>query len=304
MGQMAGISKKKRISFKLFHAKYKNRALYPLKDFASSWTFFLLLFFLILLLFGPILGKFRIYPGDFRSSQNRLYLLSAIAQSLATVLALGISAALISVQLVSQMFTPKVIKLKLRDFYFWFFIGLYIASIIWVLSLMGWLKSLKWRTSLDIQSMDIALLLTGASLLYLAPFIQITFKNLQPVVFINKFLAREEFQAVEEILHKAVNEGFSTIIRESGEKIRNQTIARMDKENKIIRLALAQKTASCYLSVGKRAHRKTEDECLFAIFENLKLLTEACTEKIWRSEADIFNAALSELYDFTQEKDL
>lgn len=301
---MTNKSNKKRNPFRNFHSKHKDKKYYPLKDFASTWTFFLGLIFFVLLFFGPILRILEIYPGDFRNSQNRLYLLSAIAQSLATILALGISAALISVQLVSQMFTPKVIRLKLKDFYFWFFIGLYIVSIIWALTMMGWLKSLKWITCLDVQSMDIALLLTGASLLYLAPFIQITIKNLQPVIFIRKFLVRGDFRAVEEALHSAVDQGFSTIIRESGEEIINHTLARMDKENNATRLVLAQNAASCYLNVGKRAHRKTEDECLFAIFKNLKLLTEACTEKTWRSEADIFNAALSELYDFTQEKDL
>jgi hypothetical protein len=301
---MTNKSSKKRNPFRNFHSKHKDKKYYPLKDFASTWTFFLGLIFFVLLFFGPILRIFEIYPGDFDNSQNRLYLLSAIAQSLAAILALGISAGLIAVQLVSQMFTPKVIRLKLRDFYFWFFIGLYIASIIWILSLMAWMKSLKWRTYFDNRSIDIALLLTGASLLYLFPFIQITIKNLQPVVFISKFLARKEYQAVEEALHSAVDEGFSTIIRESGKEIINQTLANMDKENKVERFELAQNTASCYLNVGKRAHRKTEDECLFAIFENLESLTKACTEKIWRIEADIFNAALSELYDFTQEKDL
>jgi hypothetical protein len=293
---------KKRNILRKFYSKLKDKKYYPLKDFASIWTVFLGLLFLILLFFGPILGKLKIYPGDFRNSQNRLYLLSAIAQSLAAILALGISAELISLQLVSQMFTPKVIKLKLKDFYLWFFIGLYGASILCVLILMGGLKSLKRRTFLDIQSMDIALLLTGISLLYLVPFIQITMKNLQPVVLIRKFLARGEYQAVEEALHSAANEGFSTIIRESGKEIITQTMIRMQKANLGERIEIAKNIADIYLNVGKRAHRKKEDECLIAIFENLKILTNSCTKKIWRGEADIYNSILDELYDFSQEE--
>lgn len=299
---MAKLTKKNKNYLKVIDSKNNKRKLYLFKDFASIWTFFLSMTFLVLLFFGPILEKIKIYPGDFLDSQNRLYLLSAIAQSLSAILALGISAALVSLQLVSQMFTPKVIRLKLRDFYFWLFIGLYIITIIWVLSLMGWLGSLKWRLPNDRLSMDIGLLLTYASVLYLVPFIQTTIWNLQPVIFIKKFLTKKQFQAVEETLHSAVDEGFSTIIREAGNEISRYTVLQMTKENQASRLTTANETAKCFLNVGKRAFRKKEDECLFSIFEHLKLLTAYCTEKIWRAEADVINNALTELYDFTQEE--
>jgi hypothetical protein len=303
-GIKALANKFKKITGRLidFHSKNKDKKLYPFKNFASVWTFFLGLIFLILLFHGPLLGKVKIYPGDFINSQNRLYLLSAAAQSLAAILALGISAALVSVQLVSQMFTPKVIKLKLRDLYFWFFIGLYIGTIIWVLGLMGWLRILKCKFQHDKWSMDIGLLLTWCSVLFLVPFIQSTIWNLQPVIFIKRFLTKKQLNAVEETLHSAVDEGFSTIIREAGKEIRTYTELEMTKENQASRLIIAQKTSQCFLNVGKRAFRKNEDECLFAIFEHLRFLTEYCTEKIWRDEAEIFNIALAELYDFTQEE--
>lgn len=300
---MAGKYRGIKNPFKHFHSKYKNRKFYPFNDFASIWTFIIGISFFGLLIIAPILGKITIYPGDYINSQNRLYLLSAVAQSLAAILALGVSAALVSVQLVSQMFTPKVIRLKLCDFYFWLFIGLYVVTILWTLSLMGWLNRLIRNISLDRQGIDIGLLLMGASILYLIPFIQTTIKNLQPVVFIQKFLARGEFPAVEEALHSAVDEGFSTIIKEAGQEIRIYTLSRMANEGQETRSTLAQKAAQCFLNVGKRAFRKKEDECVFSIFEHLKSLTIACTEKVWRREADIFNDALTELYDFTQEQD-
>ena len=68
------------------------------------------------------------------------------------------------------------------------------------------------------------------------------------------------------------------------------------------RIEIAKNIADIYLNVGKRAHRKKEDECLIAIFENLKILTNSCTKKIWRGEADIYNSILDELYDFSQEE--
>jgi hypothetical protein len=253
------------------------------------------------LFFGLIMGKMKVYPGDFSNSQNRLYLLSAAVQALAAILALGISAVLISVQLVSQVFTPKIIRLKVKDIYFWIFIGLYVTTILWILGLMAWMNRLKSNVPYDQWTMDVGILLVGASLLYLVPFVQITIKQLQPVVFIQKFLAMDEFQAVEETMHSAVDEGFSTIIDEAGKQIILHTLLRMAKESQTIRLETSYKTSSCFLNVGKRACRKKEDDCLFIILEHLKHSTMACTESIWRNEADVFNNALEELYDFILE---
>jgi hypothetical protein len=188
-------------------------------SFAGIWTISLSLLFFILLYLGPLTGILTYYPGDFFKSQNRLYLLSAAAQCLATILALGITATLVSLQLVSQMFTPKIIRLKLKEFYFWSFIGVYTLSIIWLLILMGWIKTFKSQHSLARWSIDLGLLLSLASLLYLVPFIHSTIKNLQPVIFINKFLKKKDYLAIEEALHSSVDEGFSTIVKESIEAI-------------------------------------------------------------------------------------
>ena len=53
----------------------------------------------IVLLILILLGKVHLYGGDIESFSNRLYLLSAIAQSLAAILSLVVSLTLITTHL-------------------------------------------------------------------------------------------------------------------------------------------------------------------------------------------------------------
>lgn len=271
-------------------------------SFAGIFTISLGILFISLLLLGPVSGIYSYYPGDFFDSQNRLYLLSAIAQSLASILALGITATLVSVQLVSQMFTPKIIRLALRNIYFWLFITLNIATISWAFILMGWLKKLKTDFSIDTRCLDTALLLAGASLLFIIPFIQSTIKNLQPIVFIRKFQIRGDFEAVEEAMHSAVDKGFSTIIRESANAIKAFVLSKTAKEDDKLRRGLAEKVKHIYSEVAVRAFQKSELDSLSAIMQSLKELTYKCVERAWKQEAELFNEALTFIYDSIQEE--
>jgi uncharacterized membrane protein len=273
-------------------------------SFAGIYTLLLGLFFFSFLYLGPLSGKLSFYPGDFFDSQNRLYLLSAIAQSLASLLALGITATLVSVQLVSQTFTPKIIRLELHNIYFWLFVTLYSFNIIWVLVLIGWLRSLKSYCFIDTRCMDTGLLFTAGSFLFLVPFIQSTIKNLQPNIFIHKFLVRGDFEAVEEAMHSAIDKGFSTIIREATIEIRAHVIKKMSKVNSTARRDLAEKIKDLHSAVAVRAFQKNELDSLTSIMQSLKELTHTCVEKTWKLEAELFNAALSFVYDSIREEDL
>ncbi len=279
----------------------KMRRISRRSSFAGLFTISLSILFIFLLLMGPITGIFRYYPGDFFDSQNRLYLLSAIAQSLASILALGITATLVSVQLVSQMFTPKIIRLALRDIYLWLFITLNIVTISWVFMLMGWLKKFKTDFSLDTRFLDTAMILAGASLLFIIPFIQATIKNLQPIVFIRKFQLRGDFEAVEEAMHSAVDKGFSTIIRESANAINSFVLSKTAKEDDKLRRGLATNVKHLYSEVAVRAFQKSELDSLSAIMQSLKELTHKCVERAWNQEADLFNEALTFIYDSIRE---
>jgi hypothetical protein len=198
------------------------------------------------------------------------------------------------------MFTPKIIRLKLKEFYFWYFIGIYGLSITWLLILMAWIKSFNSQYPLARWSIDLGLLLSLASLLYLVPFIHSTIKNLQPVMFINGFLKKKDYLAVEEALHSSVDEGFSTIIKESIVAINAHILARMAEEEANKRKIFADEIKVCYVAVGVRALNKNEISSLSAIMQGLKELTQSCTRRLWTIEAEVFNEALVQIYDSIQ----
>jgi len=216
--------------------------------------------FVTLLLLGPILKIITIYPGDAPSTQNRLYLLSAAAQSLAAILALVVTMSLVAVQLASQTFTPHVMRLKLKDFYFWLLIGIYIFTILWTLWVMGWLRLLHWHPVADAWVMDVNFLFIGVCLLFLIPYTYETINGLKPGMIVKKLLKTRDAQAVEETLHRAVTEGFLTIVEEVAKLVDRYTEKKMKQaeEKEEARLKIARRTAACYRNVAKRAFRQNE----------------------------------------------
>jgi len=91
-------------------------------------TLFLLVTILIIL---------RLYSNTPYSTDNSRYLLSALAQSQAAIIAIVVSLTLIAIQLSSQTYTPRVIDLFLRNKFFWFIFLSYIISIIYDLAVLN-----------------------------------------------------------------------------------------------------------------------------------------------------------------------
>jgi len=246
--------------------------------------------FVTLLILGPILQIITIYPGDAPCTQNRLYLLSAAAQSLAAILA-------------SQTFTPHVMRLKLKDIYFWLFIIIYLITILWTLGVMGWLRWLGWFPKHDRWVMDVCLLLVGSSLVFLIPYVYETINSLKPKVFVDRLLKKHDTRAVEETLHRAVSEGFITLVGEVAELVDLYTVKEMVRAPEEKRSEIARRTTDCYRNVAKRARKKKEHDSFDTIFKHLTRLTRLSTELKFRAEADVFNDAVTELYDFAQEEE-
>ena len=151
-------------------------------------------------------GKVHLYGGDIEKFSNRLYLLSAIAQSLAAILSLVVSLTLIATQLAAQTYSPRVVNLRLRDPWLWGAVGLYIIAILWALEAHGKL-ALQWQ-----KSADIAVLLAGVALLYLIPFTIATLHSLNPEEMARRLVSRSEYEALDDMIRKATQDSqISTI---------------------------------------------------------------------------------------------
>jgi len=270
--------------------------------FERWFTLIIIVVVVTLFFLGPVLKIITLYPGYAAGSQNRLYLLSAIAQSLAAILALVVTITLVSVQLASQTYTPHVMRLKLRDKYFWTLIILYVVTILYTFWAMSSLRAFHWNPHADRCVIGICLLLTSTSVLFLFPYIAETIKSLKPKVFVSKLLKSHDNVAVEEVLHRAANEGFIAIVNEVSILIDMYAIRRMLSLPEKKRPECASDVATCYRNVAKRAFRKKEQDAFYAVFRHLRILTKLCTELRFRSEADVFNDTIVELYDFAQEE--
>lgn len=60
------------------------------------------------------------------SADSARYLLSALAQSQAAIVAIVITLTLIAVQLASQVYSPRVMDLFLKGWQFWFLVSIHV----------------------------------------------------------------------------------------------------------------------------------------------------------------------------------
>lgn len=272
-------------------------------SFKMCSIFLIAVIFLILLIFGPILKIISIYPGDTENTQNRFYLLSSIAQSLAAILALVVSITLITVQMAAQSFTPHIMRLKLKDYFFWITVALYTLTILMALWGKGWLLWLINNPGLDKIVMEICLILTLICLLLLIPYIHDSINSLRPSVFVKKLLMKEDISTVEEVLQRAVNDGLITIVQEVAALIDDYTKHKSKKLNKSrVSICNIPEIADCYRKAAKRAYRKNEKDAFYIIFSHIKELA-LCIELDSKAGSEFFNSTLTELYDFAQEEE-
>jgi hypothetical protein len=118
-------------------------------------AYYSLIFISVLGLFGIVLAVFCILIPDFSISNNPVftqynttelsnkgfydnerYLLSALVQSLAAVIALVITLSLVAVQLAAQSYSPRIIDVYKKNPDMWILLGIYIITIFYGLGLI------------------------------------------------------------------------------------------------------------------------------------------------------------------------
>jgi len=163
------------------------------------------------------------------------------------------------------------------------------------------MKWLNGRNYLDAFWTEIAVILSGSSFLFLIPFIYETVRSLKPEAFIKALLRKEDYPAIEELLHRATGEGFRTVIHEAGREIDRICFVKSLLRNTDDRIRKAKAISEIYLIAGRRALRKDEQDVFVIILDHLSALTQKCTEERLRREADIFNEVVYKLVDYSDE---
>lgn len=246
-----------------------------------------------LTLFGVILSTpLGLYSGRYDPDA----LLSAIAQATGAILALLVTLTLVATQLASEHYTPRMVSQRLRDAWFWGAVVVYLACILFALiveSARGW-GPIFWEQ----DAVSIALLLAGAALLYMVPFIIATLKSLQPERVAEMLIAHRDYDALDEMLRGAINDGKLTI---SVRAINIYTAhVRMEMARATGSAETALKLAALFRQVGRHAWHRNSSDAVELLILRLGELAAYCDEhpRLWRAAADVFNEALEELYSY------
>ncbi len=234
----------------------------------------------VILLVLILLGKVHLYGGDVGDNfANRLYLLSAIAQSLAAILSLVVSLTLIATQLAAQTYSPRVVNLRLRDPWLWGAVGLYLVAIVWAMKSHGKLM-LQWQ-----ESADIALLLAGAALLYLVPFTIATLHSLDPRRIAAR-LAKESAITWDDMMRRAVNESLLSVLADGLNALKSKTIEDLKRNSAVpdARRELIEGVGTRLWSIGKHARQVKNADALDFVQYTFGSLIKYCDRQKWIDE--------------------
>jgi len=244
-------------------------------------------------------GRVHLYSGDVGDGSNRFYLLSAIAQTLATILALLITATLVATQLAAQSFTPRVVSYRLRDPWLWGAVGIYLAGILASLAAIARARAARSHPIWDWWSLDLTLLLTAAGLLYLAPFTLAVLRSLEPVTFIRYLLKNAEYGGLEDFMRRAVNEGLVRQLQMAILMLGHHATDELQHSSGAV--DEARRFADLAVRLGKYAGTEKDPEGIIVAMDFLTRMTVYCTGRIYRSAADVFNESVIELQRIAEE---
>jgi len=244
-------------------------------------------------------GKVPLYLGDIADGSNRLYLLSAIAQTLATILALLVTATLVATQLAAQSFTPRVVGYRLSDPWLWGAVAIYLAGIFASLGAIAAARRALNHPIWNWWSIDLTLLLAGAGLLYLVPFTLAILRSLEPASFIRYLLVNRQYAGLEDFMRRAVNEGLVRQLQMAMSMLGQHARSRLQQTGGAV--SEARRFVEFGIGLGKYAAAKRDPEAIIVAMDYLTQMTVHCTDRVYRAAADVFNESVVELQEIAEE---
>jgi hypothetical protein len=244
-------------------------------------------------------GRLHFYLGDIGDGSNRLYLYSTLAEALATILALLVTATLVATQLAAQSFTPRVVRYRIRDPWLWGAVAVYGLGIL--ASFAGLARSglLYLHTVWQQRLADLAVLLACAALLYTVPFAVAVLRSLESDSFIAWLMKKGEYEGLEDFMRKATNEGLVRQLELAMRKLPSHAASELFKTRGD--LEVARKFASLGTRLGRYAATHKDPEGITVAMDYLTAMTQFCTEGIYRAAADVFNESVRELETAAEE---
>ena len=265
------------------------------------WTtrIFVYGFLLLLVIFvGAILfAKFNLFHTDADSAR---YMLSALVQSQAAIVAIVITLTLIAVQLTASAYSPRVIDIFKKNPDMWILLGFYGASIFYgfiVLKLVegaeGELvsQSAIWSlgsVSISFEScVSLAYWLGVFTFVALFPYMLDVIRLLKPESIIkrlaieitkDKFLNKKEhpLQPIMDIIHGSIMKYDLETTRIGLKEVTERVTEIIDSEGEI---EISGHFCKHLERVGKLAVSKTDEESITEVIENFEVFGKSTAEK-------------------------
>jgi len=178
--------------------------------FLAFWIFAVILIIVAILdLRLNLTPCFYLFTGDLDSAR---YLLSAIAQAQAAIIALVVTLTLVAVQLASQSYSPRVMDLfrSFRNYPFWLLLLLYFVSIMYDVVVLGTLN--KGMDKLPENRISFAVFLMGFAIAALIPYTRNVINNLKPENVIKQIIESINRKEFAEKINKKVEEKKETLL--------------------------------------------------------------------------------------------
>lgn len=265
----------------------------------EHWWAVTLALVLLVVAVACLAGRVHLYSGDIGEGSNRLYLYSTLAEALATILALLVTATLVATQLAAQTFTPRVVRYRIRDPWLWGAVAVFGLGIL--ASFAGLARSglLYLHTVWQQRLMDLAVLLAFLALLYTVPFTLAVLRSLESRSFIAWLLKKGEYHGLEDFMRKAVNEGLVRQLGLAMDELADHAASELVRTNGD--LEVARKFAGLGTRLGRYAATHKDPEGVMVAMDYLTGMTRYCTDKIYRPAADVFNESVKELVTAAEE---
>jgi hypothetical protein len=139
------------------------------------------------------------------------------------------------------------------------------------------------------------------SLTFIAPFTLATIKGLRPDKIAEWLIQRGDYDSLDELIRKAVNDGLITVIDYSLTLlvIKGKT----QLENSGGKVETAERLSSLLLSIGRHSYQRYNPDSVAQVMVRFTELVSYCNEypRYWRNAADFFNEAAIELYAYSEE---
>lgn len=215
------------------------------------------------------------------SNDSALYLLSAMAQALAAILAIVIGFSFVAVQISAQIGSPRVFDLILKGRALWLLLVIYGFSISYDLLLLRILPGKNIDNMILVSSINFSIFLTFFSFMSLFPYAYNTIERLKPEKIIQgiikikydneEALKRDVILPIVDIMNKAINADDPHTLKVGLDELEKLNLDMLkSKINSGYKLKIAKYYSGKNSRLFENAFNQNDEESVIEITETLK----------------------------------